>query len=344
MSAVLNSLYADCDKTLRGNSADGIEALRDTTLFITGGTGFLGSWVNTFIAFLNDNHGFGTKVVSVSRRGAGAATQQAVLGARSDIRHIACDVRQLVDIPPEAAWVIHAAATPDARHHASSPIETATVIADGTARVLSVAERLVKLRTLLHVSSGLVGDTTDPARARATSIYADAKQYSEALCAAYRSQARLPIVVTRPFTFVGPFQAIDAPWAMNNFIHSAINGLPLKLSGLGASSRSYLYGSDAALLVLLQLVKGRSGETYDLGGSDILTTRELADLVVERARRPLEVKINTAGRDDGVAHLVPNLTPSIRNFGFRPSFRPADAVSRTLQWFERSDTRRTVAG
>ncbi len=328
------ALYRDCQRSVEASGTEGLAALRESHLVVAGGTGFVGSWLTTMIAYLNDEYGFRTRVTSISRRAAGFARLVEVLGERSDVQHIACDVRQLVDLPADSTWVVNAAANPDARQHASSPIETAAVIAEGTARVLAVAERVVGLRNVLHLSSGLVAATGQVGPSTPTSIYVAAKHYSEALAAAYRSQARLPVVVSRPFTFFGPFQDMKAPWAANNFVHAALNGLPLKILGNGKSARAYMYGSDMAVLALLQLVGGRNGEVYDLGGREVLTTRELADIVIKQVGRPLEVRINTMSRDDGVSRLVPHLEPSLREFQYEAAFSPSEAIGSTIAWLE----------
>jgi dTDP-glucose 4,6-dehydratase len=208
-------------------------------------------------------------------------------------------------------------------------VETASTIADGTGHLLRLVEGSERLRNFLHFSSGLLNGIGEPG---ASSVYADSKRFGEALCAAYRSQSRVPVVITRPFTFIGPFQPLDAPWAANNFLHAALHGQPLKLLGSGEVARSYLYGSDMAVLALMQLTGGQSGEVYDLGGTQPLSLIHLAELVAAKADRRLEIRVNTAGRDVGGARLVPDMTKSVRDFGFRPAFETEETIARTLEW------------
>lgn len=332
----MNAIFSDCARSLDAIGVAGLEPLRGGHVFVTGGTGFVGTWLLATIAHLNDSAGFGIRATAVARRPTRFAERAPFLAGRSDIRVVEADVRQLVDLPDDTAWLIHAAGVPDSRHHATNPIDTAAVIGEGTLRVLRLAERAGQLRKMLHFSSGLVGAPHREGRVGAAAVYTEAKSFSEALCAAFRSQARLPIVITRPFTFLGPFQALDAPWAVNNFLHAALNGLPLKLLGDGRTVRSYLYGSDMAALALHQLVRGASGDTFDLGGAEPLPLINLAQLVVAEARRPLEIRVNTVSRDGG-AGLIPNMAPSAAEFGFRPAFAVREAVARTLAWHAGAD-------
>lgn len=327
-------MFSDCRQSLDATGIGGLEALRNSRILITGGTGFVGTWLLALIAYLNDKHSFAVQVTTFARRPSKLGEQAPFLADRPDIKLIEADVRQYLEPDADINWIIHAAAVPDSRHHATNPIDTASVIAEGTARVLRMAEQAEGLRGFLHFSSGLVHAAQGQAGSRvgAGSVYTEAKSYSEALCAAYRTQARLPIVVTRPFTFLGPFQPLDAPWAANNFLHAALKGQPLKLLGGGETARAYLYGSDMAVLALHQLVGGKSGETYDLGGVEPLSLMALAQTVVAQAGRPLEIRVNTAGRDLGAARLVPDMAKSVNAFGWRPSFSPSEAVARTLEW------------
>ena len=76
--------------------------------------------------------------------------------------------------------------------------------------------------------------------------YAEAKRYGESLCTLFRNQFRLPIVNVRPFSFVGPYQSLDAPWAINNFIRDVVMRQPIRIQGDGTAVRSYMYGADMA--------------------------------------------------------------------------------------------------
>lgn len=338
-------LYEDCASSLNRNGAASLETLRGRTLFVTGGTGFIGSWLATFCAYLNDTYNFGVEFVSVARRQRRIEDRAPHLGGRRDIRYLLSDVRYLTEVPRNSTWVIHAAASPDAREHASNPVETMDIIAAGTYRVLRAVEQC-NLRMMLYLSSALVYgaqpadldalpedfvgkvDTT-----KLTSAYAEAKRYAETLCASGRSQSRTPLIVVRPFTFLGPFQSLDAPWAMSNFLYAALNGQPLKILGTGKTRRSYLYGSDAAFLLLRILCKGESGSTFNLGHPEGVSLSDVAALVVQHASRPLEVSVNTARGLAVESHLIPDMSRAMKSFDFVPSISLNDAIKRTLSWY-----------
>jgi dTDP-glucose 4,6-dehydratase len=327
-------IYADCAKSFGDTNLTALAGLRGSQVMVTGATGFVGCWVLSTLTYLNDVHGFGIRIHAVARRPDAIERKAPFLAGRDDISWIGTDIRQLVAIPEGVAWLFHAAGIPDSRHHATNPIETVSVIGEGTLRVLHLAEQAGGLRQILHVSSGLVETTVPSGRTVSpTTAYVEAKRYSETLCYAFRTQAKLPIVITRPYTFLGPFQDLDSPWAANNFLRAGIEGQPLKIRGDGHAVRSYLYGSDMAMIALHQMVRGESGEIYDLGGMDAMTVLDLANLVVGQAQRPLEIRLNTTGRQHDADTLLPDMARSTRQFGIKPAWSVEDAVKRSLAWY-----------
>lgn len=327
-------IYADCAKSFKEAGPSALDALRGSHVLITGATGFVGCWLLSTIAYLNDVHGFGTRVTAVSRHPEIIGHKASFLAGREDIAWVGADVRQLVTLPEGVAWLIHTAGIPDSRHHATSPIDTASVIGEGTLRILRLAEQASGLRNILHFSSGLVNAASGSGRMLSpTGAYVDAKRYSETLCYAFRTQAKLPIVITRPFTFIGPFQNLDSPWAANDFLRAGIEGQPLKIRGDGHAVRSYLYGSDMAMIALHQMVRGDNGEIYDLGGADAMTVLDLANLVVTHVQRPLEIRVNAAGRPQDSDRFLPDMDRSMRQFGVKPAWPIPDAIARSLTWY-----------
>jgi dTDP-glucose 4,6-dehydratase len=330
-------IYADCARSFSASRLSSLDRLRGSSILITGASGFVGSWLLSTLMFLNDVHGFGTRVTAIARHSSRVETHASFLAGRPDIAWLAADVRQLVSMPDDVAWLIHAAGIPDSRHHATSPIETAAVIAEGTLRVLRLSEQATGLQRILHVSSGLVHGAAAGAAhpIGPTSAYVEAKRFGETLCYAFRSQAKLPIVITRPFTLLGPFQDLESPWAANNFLHAAIEGQPLKIRGDGNAVRAYLYGSDMAVMALHQMVCGESGDIFDLGGIEPMTVADLAQLVAGQVRRTLDIRISAAARSSCDDRLVPDMDPTVRRLAVTPAFSTREAVARSLAWYSR---------
>ena len=345
MNELQTSIREDCRKSA-GVSVGLLEALRGEAILVTGGTGFVGTWLAETVAFLNDEHGFNIELLLLSTRAHSWSGVAPHLALRSDIELIERDVRSLVDIPPHVRWIIHAASSPDSRQHASDPLTTIDVIANGTRAVLNAASRLPELRKMLNISSGLVygaqpwnvdaipesahGDVDCDAL---SSAYAEAKRFGETMCAVFRNQHQLSVVNARPFAFIGPYQLLDRPWAINNFVRDALLGGPIRILGSSQTVRSYMYPSDMALWMLRLLVAGKSGQSYNLGSPQGISLGELAAKIAGFV--PVPPRVVSREPADSLAHrskFVPDVSLAQGALGVGLAFDLDTAIRRTLSW------------
>ncbi len=323
-----------------------LASLKNDVVLITGGTGFVGTWIAGLIAFLNDNHAFNTQIILISKNTDSFKINRPYLAQRKDVRLIAADVRYLHEVPTQTNWLIHAAGTPDNRMHASYPLETMSVIANGTQSVLRAVERCSNFKMLLNISSGLIYGcqpldharmderfTGAPKCGTVSSAYAEAKRYSETLCHSSRSQSRIPIVTARPFAFMGPYQSIETPWALNNFIKDALTGNAIRVLGDGQSVRSYMYASDMAFWLLTMLARGDSGEVYNVGSPDAVTLGELAHLIAAEFDNRPEIKLSTsASHQLQNTRFVPDVSLAQDKLQLNLTVNLNDAINKTIRW------------
>ena len=345
---VSEMVYRDCEEVTSAGAISSLEDLHGEVLLVTGGTGFMGTWIAHVIAHLNDKYQFNTRLILLGPRVSDWIKRVPELAIRRDIELIEMDVRSIVELPQSISMVIHAAGTPDNRVHTSNPIYTAHTIVNGTDAVLKAATRLPDLKKILHVSSGLVygnirsaassengiqaGVYTDPHAI--ASLYAESKRMAETLCTAYRSQHRLSIVNVRPFSFIGPYQLLDRPWAINNFIRDAILGGPIRILGNGNTIRSYMYPSDMAWWLLNILVHGISGRSYDLGSSEEITLLQLAEKISKlfpSSKRDI-APLASGNSASSVSYFVPSIEPVQKELSLSLCVDLDTAIQRTIFW------------
>lgn len=346
-----NIVRQDCENALTGKT-DLLKALRNENVLVTGGTGFFGTWLAEMVACLNDVHNFGCRLVLMARRPQLLNEKAPHLARRTDIIVIAQDTRTLMELPPEISFVIHAAASPDSRLHASDPLQTIDTIVNGTNSVLAAATRLPALKKILLVSSGLiygaqpwemtgipesfVGSVDCSA---AISAYTEAKRMTETIAAAYRSQHRLPITTVRPFAFIGPYQLMDRPWAINNFIRDGLRGGPIRILGDGTSVRSYMYPSDMAFWLLRILTGGISGRSYNLGNPAGITLKELAEKITSCFPRKIDIECRCLTNELARrSRLVPDISLASGTLGLTISIDLDAAIRRTILWNQSAKT------
>jgi nucleoside-diphosphate-sugar epimerase len=323
-----------------------LAALQNDVVVITGGTGFIGTWLTGLIAYLNDYHAFNTRVILIAKNINHFKATRPQLANRKDVRLIAADVRYLIELPTETNWLVHAAGTPNNRFHATYPLESMSTIATGTYSVLRTVERCSNFKMLLNLSSGLIYGSQPAKQASmdenfmgapkcgtASSAYAEAKRYAETLCQASRSQARIPVVTARPFAFMGPYQSLEAPWALNNFIKDALSGHEIRVLGDGKTVRSYMYASDLAFWLLTILSRGQSGEVYNVGSPEPVTLAKLARMVANQFDFNLEIKLRTSETTElQNSRFVPDVTRAQNKFQLALTVDLLTAIKRTIAW------------
>lgn len=313
---------------------------------VTGGTGFLGTWIAEMIAALNDEYDLKISLDLYARNIHEWVSKHPHLSSRKDIRLYSQDVRSSFEFQSTTNYVISAAGIPNNRIHASDPLRVIQTTVDGITNTLNAASHLDNLIKFINVSSGLVGGLPTQSGALSENdyfpispgqlhlVYVDAKRLAESIAAVFRSQLRMPISTIRPFTFVGPYQTLDRPWAINNFLGDALMGRDIRIYGDGTARRSYLYGSDAAWWTLAALVKGANGGVYNMGSPVAISHMELAKLICEKITPKPGVDINTASTKQGQQdEFYPNLSMTKKDLGVEQTCVLESAIDKTWRWF-----------
>jgi dTDP-glucose 4,6-dehydratase len=165
------------------------------------------------------------------------------------------------------------------------------------------------------------------------STYAEVKRLTETLCSIYINQKQLPIIILRPFSFFGPYQKLDKPWAINNFIRDALNGGPIKIIGDGSVSRSYLYGSDLAFWLLKILITKNDINIYNIGSANEITLKELAELIKEVINDDIKIVERTSGFNNHVNNCsIPNIELLLKNIDLVENFTLIENLRNSINW------------
>lgn len=337
-------IQADCAEAL-APQVSRLEPLKNQRILITGGTGFVGTWLAESLAHLNDHFHFNTQMILLARAAQTFAGKAPKLAGRRDVQLLAMDVRNLVEIPGDVTYIIHAAATPDNRRHVSDPLGVMSTITGGTGAVLDAALRLPTLKKILLVSSGQIYGKQWPGAGGAipetftgaidcntiTSVYGEAKRYSEALCCAFWSLYKIPAVIARPFAFIGPYQLLSKPWAINNFIRDVLLGNTVRIIGNGLPTRSYMYPSDMAAWLLRLLAGGNPGVAYNVGSPEGISLKDLAEMIRRHANATSAIEIKNLNDDRSL--FIPDVTLCRESMGLEIKVPIDEAIKRSLVWF-----------
>jgi nucleoside-diphosphate-sugar epimerase len=326
------------------------DEVRNQHLFLTGGTGFFGTWLTESFLHANRSLSLNARLTILTRDPAAFKVKCPHLANDPALTLLPGDVRTFEF--PEGAFshVIHAATESSGTQGTERPFDMLTTIVDGTARTLDFA-RTHSVRKLLLTSSGAVygkqpatlthipedylggPDPLDPA-----SVYAEGKRVSEQMCALQAAHSSIEIKIARCFAFVGPHLPLDAHFAIGNFIGDILAGRPITISGDGTARRSYLYVSDLAIWLWTMLFQAPSMLPVNVGSARDLSILELAQTVVQSLCASAEIHVaKSAAPGAAVARYVPSVERARAVLGLDQTVSLQEAIRRTAEWHDRNN-------
>jgi dTDP-glucose 4,6-dehydratase len=311
-------------------------SLEDERVLITGGTGFVGSWmVHTFAAAV-ERFGLRSRVTVMSRNpGALARTTERLPDC---IELFAGDVAGPQYPAGTYRYIVSAAANPVFADQSESLRATFWTIVDGTRRTLDFA-LAARCEAVLLVSSGAVYGTaathgiaentnTAPDTAIGQSTYGEAKRAAEMLATICSETTSLRVPIARGFAFVGPY--LDSRFAIAGFIRAALDGKPIVVAD-GAAVRSYMYAADMTTWLWTLLYRGPAGRPYNIGSDEAVTLADAARIVSEAViPHPVVLVEETSQPSLAGRYYVPDITRARREMGLTTTVRLADAIQRTI--------------
>ncbi|MDX2470039.1 MAG: NAD(P)-dependent oxidoreductase [SAR324 cluster bacterium] len=333
----------DLHEILKEQLTDLWRGWEESSIFISGGTGFFGKWLLESHLWLGSELGLKTQVTVLSRN------PEAFLKAHPQFKHpsiafIQGDVRQEVSSTKSFDLVIHAATEASAKLNAEDPMLMMDVILEGTRNILDFAAKN-KAKKFLNVSSGavygeqpqeinLIPETYQgaPDPTNLTTAYGNGKRTSELFGFIAAKQHSFDCVSARGFAFVGPYLPLDTHFAVGNFIGDSLKEKPIVIKGDGLAQRSYLYGEDLAIWLWTLLLQGATGEAYNLGSDQGVSITELATLVSESAPVKLPIEGPLAKANGDFRHKYLPSIEKARVLGL-DVWTPLDlAVEKTYAW------------
>jgi nucleoside-diphosphate-sugar epimerase len=313
---------------LKRNNVDFSEA----QILITGGSGFIGSWLIELLRYYTKTQSQEIQVVGLSRNL--SITLEKIGQDNFDfVNWIEGGVERIPEIRFNFSHAIHCATptTKEAGSNNSKNLRSASV--DGMQNLLNSARVNRNRPRILHTSSGAVygdaklidGKYSLTQDLRHTSIhklsrhylYAMAKRETEAKLNQATIDGDVSGINARLFAFYGPGLPTTSHYAIGNLIDQAINKDSLNLNGTGMAIRSYMPGNAMAAIVLYVLSGELVGATH-IGSNEGKTLKNWAQLISEISEKPLDV-LNKF--DDSSDKYVPNLDPRIPEIDFERDYR-----------------------
>jgi UDP-glucose 4-epimerase len=298
---------------------------------VTGGAGFIGSHLTDALLQRGDSvvvlDTLETGRHDNLRHNQGNPHFEFVMGSALD--------EEVVDEPVQACDAIfHLAAAVGVKRIVDNPLESFITNIRGTETVLEAAHRYGK-KVLLTSTSEIYGKSTIvPLQEEGDRLlgsplvgrwsYSASKAVDEILTHAYFTDKGLPTVIIRLFNTVGPRQTGEYGMVVPRFVEAGLEGRDLMVYGDGTQSRCFAYVGDIvpALIALMETPEAE-GQAVNLGSTEEVTIRGLAELVVEMTGSSSRIRIvpyeevYESGFED-MPRRVPDITRARKLVGFEP--------------------------
>lgn len=337
----------DLDRVLEW-VGDDLRSIRKTRIFITGGTGFIGTWLLETLAWANARLDLDIRAVVLTRAPAVFAKSAPHLAENGRIAFITGDVRQMPADLGTFDGVIHAATPASADLNENAPDVMLDTIVTGGRAVLELAAQSGAI-PLLFTSSGAVygrqpqdlihmpetyggaPDVLDP-----RSAYHEGKRIGELQCTLANKVFGLEAKIARIYALVGPYLPLDIHFAMGNFIRDALDGKTICVRGDGTTVRSYLYAADMVAWLWAIYVRGVTLRPYNVGSEEAISTAELARRIAATASDPLSVEImQQPDPTRSIDRYVPGTERARTELGLRQWTPLDESIRRTMDFYEK---------
>lgn len=276
-------------------------ALKNSSVFITGSTGLLGSQIVLFLDYLNQTLEYNIKIITLVRSKEKA--EKVFEDAFKRVKCIYGDVLNLPEISEHIDYVIHGASITSSKSFVEKCVETVDIAVNGTMNLLRFAKEN-RVKSFLYLSSMEAFGITDGKKVireddlgyidvlNPRSSYMESKRMCENLCVCFASEYNVPAKMIRLTQTLGAGIDYNDTRVAAYFARCVIEEKDIVLKTKGDTKRPILYTSDAVSAILTVLLKGEIAQVYTAANPQtFLTIRETAEMIVNQiAKKSINLK------------------------------------------------------
>ncbi|MBU1628270.1 dTDP-glucose 4,6-dehydratase [bacterium] len=313
-----------------------------TTIFITGGAGFIGS---NFVRYIVKKYP-AYKVINLDKL--------TYAGNLENLRDIEdnpnytfvhgdiCDKEKVFKIMAESDLVIHFAAETHVDRSVLDAGQFITTDVYGTFVMLEAVKKY-KPKKFLHISTDEVyGDVIDEPCKEGDPLYpkspyAASKAGADRLVYSYYKTYDVPIVITRCCNNYGPYQYPEKLIPL--FITNLLEGKKVPVYGTGKNTREWIHDIDhcEALDAILH-ADGYYGEVFNIGTGEEFCVLEITKLILDYFSKSEEWIEFIEDRPGHVLRHAINSEKFLNTFRIKPNYSLASCVDEIISWYVDSES------
>ena len=307
-------------------------------IFVTGGAGFIGSNFIRYVLGLDK----GYRIVNFDKLtyAGNLANLESVADNPnySFVRGDICDAAAVESAMKGCTAVVHFAAESHVDRSIYQPAPVIQTNVTGTFIMLQVS-RTLGIERFVHISTDEVyGDmapgefANEDSKLQPSSPYSASKAGSDLLVLSYVRTYKFPGIITRSSNNYGPFQFPEKFLPL--MITNALDDKPLPIYGDGKQQRDWLHVDDNCRGVLAVLEKGRVGECYNIGGSDIVENLTIARRLLHLTGKPESLLSYVKDRPGHDRRYALTCNKMERHLGWKPQIPLEDGLRQTIDWYK----------
>lgn len=318
-----------------------LDSLSTCNILITGATGLIGGCL---VETLMMNPHIDYHVYASGRNITGLHRRFNCLKNNPFLHFLTYDVLKPFDCNISFDYIIHAASNADPASFANNPVEVMKANIFGVSNLIDYGMQN-GMKRFLFLSSGEVygeGDGREftesysgfinPTSPR--SCYPSSKRASETLCVSYKAEYNANVVIARPCHIYGPYFNESDTRVYAQFIRNIINNEDIVMKSSGEQYRSWCYVVDCVSALLFILLKGESGEAYNIANPEsVVTIKELASIFAKLSSKEVSFSHPTFREAASYNPITKSIfsTEKVESLGWEPKTPLTIGIDHTLK-------------
>jgi UDP-glucuronate decarboxylase len=314
-------------------------SFHDQKVLVTGGAGFLGSWICEVLLYQ------GAEVICLDNLASGLKENISHLIGSDKFQFIKHDISEAISFDENIDIVIHMASRASPLEFEHYPIEILKANTIGLMVSLEIA-RAHGSRMVYTSTSEIYGNpqevpTPESCYGYVNSIgprscYDEAKRCGEAFVTAYSAQYGLDSRIARLFNTYGPRMRADGIYgrAIPRFIDQALSGTEITVYGDGSQTRSFCYVTDQIEGILrFASMDAARGYVVNIGNDLEISILALAKKVLDITKSDSEIMYQPMPSDDPIRRR-PDITRAKELLRWEPKVDLNEGLFKTIEWFK----------
>lgn len=318
------------------------KSFEEKNVLITGGAGFLGSWICEVLVEQ------GMRVICLDNIVSGLKSNISHLRDRDNFKFIEHDITRPISFDEPLDMVMHLASRASPFEFEKYPIQILKANTLGIWVALGIAKKH-NARFFYTSTSEIYGvaaeiPTTEEYRGNVNPIgprscYDEAKRCGESYVIAYKLQHGLDTRIARIFNTYGPRMRAEGVYGrvVPRFIEQALSNKSITIFGDGTQTRSFCYFTDQVEgLLKLAFSQEANGAVVNIGSDNEITILELAKLVKKLTNSVSEIEFQPLPKDDPIRRK-PDITKAKMLLHWETKVGLEVGLQKMIEWFKEKE-------